>query len=536
MSPRGANSEPGADAAEALGTYVVGAVNDHIVPWASSYRATGLLGGDVKYVLSNGGHIAGIVNPPSARAWYQAIDGDAASPGGQARRAAADGQPALPGDRGCAGQLRAWLSRKPRNRLLDMAAMSLRLDNDHLATPEMDRLRARAEDLSIAGDWAGLHALRPELEKDAECWPDLWGPLCAIAAQKQGDPAAVDLLARLADGGFCQPELFEGELEAAFAADPRWPQIMDRMALNVPARPLELTEWPVLTPAAPLGLLDLPGRAGELRALVPAPVAGAWPTAQNTLKWVSHRWKHANAHMEIDDTVECLRRVDEGQRFACVEYSLVLSQALNAIGIPARRLWLRQEHYQVGLGRGHVVSEAWIDDLNRWIVLDGQNGLYWIGADGSPLGAVGLQEAVRAGASCPSFVTFRDDFEERSAPGWFSYFAHVSSNAGTWPAGPFGLVFQRDRLVTSHRLEHDPGVLYPDLSQVGIETALDGGRPALRLSTAHPYATGFAVDGAELDGDLLVLDTSAGGHEHQVAARTGYGILAGRPLRYRVAG
>ena len=50
--------------------YVVGAVNDHIVPWETSYKAVHLLGGDVRYVLSSGGHIAGIVNPPGPKAWY----------------------------------------------------------------------------------------------------------------------------------------------------------------------------------------------------------------------------------------------------------------------------------------------------------------------------------------------------------------------------------------------------------------------------------------------------------------------------------
>jgi polyhydroxyalkanoate synthase subunit PhaC len=53
-------------------TYIVGAINDHIVPWPSSYKATGLLGGTVRYVLSSGGHIAGIVNPPGPKAWYEA--------------------------------------------------------------------------------------------------------------------------------------------------------------------------------------------------------------------------------------------------------------------------------------------------------------------------------------------------------------------------------------------------------------------------------------------------------------------------------
>jgi polyhydroxyalkanoate synthase subunit PhaC len=51
--------------------YIVGAEEDHIVPWTSSYRTTQLLGSDSRFVLSSGGHVAGIVNPPSpkARMW-----------------------------------------------------------------------------------------------------------------------------------------------------------------------------------------------------------------------------------------------------------------------------------------------------------------------------------------------------------------------------------------------------------------------------------------------------------------------------------
>ncbi len=58
--------------------YVVGAVNDHIVPWHASYRATRLLGGDIRYVLSSGGHVAGIVNPPGPKAWYETADSNPA--------------------------------------------------------------------------------------------------------------------------------------------------------------------------------------------------------------------------------------------------------------------------------------------------------------------------------------------------------------------------------------------------------------------------------------------------------------------------
>jgi polyhydroxyalkanoate synthase len=60
--------------------YVVSAINDHIVPWRSAYETRRLLGGDVRFVLSNGGHIAGIVNPPGPKPWYLTDGADSASP------------------------------------------------------------------------------------------------------------------------------------------------------------------------------------------------------------------------------------------------------------------------------------------------------------------------------------------------------------------------------------------------------------------------------------------------------------------------
>jgi polyhydroxyalkanoate synthase len=61
-------------------TYVVSAINDHIVPWESAYKSVGLLSGPVRFVLSSGGHIAGIVNPPGPKAWYQTKDSDTVVP------------------------------------------------------------------------------------------------------------------------------------------------------------------------------------------------------------------------------------------------------------------------------------------------------------------------------------------------------------------------------------------------------------------------------------------------------------------------
>ena len=65
-------------------TYVVGTINDHIVPWHGSYKTIGLMGGHVRYVLSSGGHIAGIVNPPGPKAWYEVADDAQGTPAADA--------------------------------------------------------------------------------------------------------------------------------------------------------------------------------------------------------------------------------------------------------------------------------------------------------------------------------------------------------------------------------------------------------------------------------------------------------------------
>lgn len=60
--------------------YIVAAINDHIVPWQSSYQTIRYVNSPVRFVLSSGGHIAGIVNPPGPKAWYMAAEGVHSTP------------------------------------------------------------------------------------------------------------------------------------------------------------------------------------------------------------------------------------------------------------------------------------------------------------------------------------------------------------------------------------------------------------------------------------------------------------------------
>jgi poly(3-hydroxyalkanoate) synthetase len=47
--------------------YILSTREDHIAPWRSTYSATRLYRGPIRFVLAMSGHIAGVVNPPSAK-------------------------------------------------------------------------------------------------------------------------------------------------------------------------------------------------------------------------------------------------------------------------------------------------------------------------------------------------------------------------------------------------------------------------------------------------------------------------------------
>jgi len=51
-------------------TFILATKEDHIAPWKSSYAATQLYKGPVKFCLAGSGHIAGVVNPPEAKKYF----------------------------------------------------------------------------------------------------------------------------------------------------------------------------------------------------------------------------------------------------------------------------------------------------------------------------------------------------------------------------------------------------------------------------------------------------------------------------------
>jgi len=57
--------------------YLQAAKDDHIAPYPSVFKSTGLYGGDVRFVLAGSGHIAGVINPPAANKYQHWINEEA---------------------------------------------------------------------------------------------------------------------------------------------------------------------------------------------------------------------------------------------------------------------------------------------------------------------------------------------------------------------------------------------------------------------------------------------------------------------------
>jgi hypothetical protein len=395
-----------------------------------------------------------------------------------------------------------------------------------------DELRSLATDHVRAHRWTKLLDLQPSLERDTEYWTSIWGPACAVAAYHEGRPGAGELLESVIDAGFHDLNPVADLFADSFATEPDWPGLRARMEANTPAPPIEVTAWPCATPIGALGLdrLDASGEA-LLSSRLPAPGGSAQQTALATLAWVTSRWRHSSVnHAPVRDANAVLDLVQAGQRFACREYTIVLTQALNAIGIPARHLALFRDDYHTGMGTGHAVTEAWLDDLGRWVVLDGQNGATWQDTAGDLLGVVELQQMLTQSQQ-PAFVGSGPNFDASTATEWMSYFRYCSAGGAAWRPDSFVPVTEGRAVLEARPLLKNAASAHPDLAEISTSIVDHEGRPAVLFGTGHPYALGFSVIHDAGDSRSIAIDEhipfdgDPGEHTWRVATRTRYGTL-----------
>ncbi|HZL12312.1 MAG TPA: transglutaminase-like domain-containing protein [Prolixibacteraceae bacterium] len=113
------------------------------------------------------------------------------------------------------------------------------------------------------------------------------------------------------------------------------------------------------------------------------------------LHWVHKQWKHNGSNEpKKSDAISILEEVKAGKNFRCVEYGIVTTACLNSIGLKARTLGLRTSDVETRpSGAGHVLLEVYLDDLQKWALLDGQwDAMPFLNQ--VPLNAVEFQKAI----------------------------------------------------------------------------------------------------------------------------------------------
>lgn len=117
---------------------------------------------------------------------------------------------------------------------------------------------------------------------------------------------------------------------------------------------------------------------------------------QKLCQWVHGRTSHDGWNEELPkDALGLLRASEKGGQWRCVEFGVVVTECLNAVGIPARVVSGQAKHAETILaGAGHVFAEAWLEDQQRWVFVDAQIGLVAVDTDGTPLNSVEFRNAL----------------------------------------------------------------------------------------------------------------------------------------------
>jgi hypothetical protein len=122
----------------------------------------------------------------------------------------------------------------------------------------------------------------------------------------------------------------------------------------------------------------------------------AYWTARTLSYFVHGLWDHGDAveATEQSDPISILKDAEQGKAVRCIEYARVLTGCLVAVGVTARIIGLKQKNVEtMRCGAGHVVTEAYLPSLNKWILVDPQFDAIPI-VEGYPLNAVELQRSL----------------------------------------------------------------------------------------------------------------------------------------------
>lgn len=140
------------------------------------------------------------------------------------------------------------------------------------------------------------------------------------------------------------------------------------------------------------------------------------------LNWANQQWEHNGSNTPSrSDALTILKEASNGNKFRCVEYGIVSAAALNSINIPARVLGLKTSDVErVKRGAGHVVAEAYLNDLQKWVFIDGQHNVIPV-LNGMPLNAIEFQNAIIQHRNELDLINRRGNLADESKEAYLSW-------------------------------------------------------------------------------------------------------------------
>ena len=179
------------------------------------------------------------------------------------------------------------------------------------------------------------------------------------------------------------------------------------------------------------------------------------------LNWVHNQWEHnGNNEPQKKDAISILEEVSEGKKFRCVEYGIVASACLNAVGLKTRTLGLKTKDVETReSGAGHVLSEVFLNDLKKWILIDGQWDAMPVLND-IPLNAVEFQKAILENYEELEIRT-SSDLSKRNYIDWiypYLYYLDISFDNREGTGIEFNKINEKNRLMLVPLGEKSPKV------------------------------------------------------------------------------
>jgi hypothetical protein len=414
--------------------------------------------------------------------------------------------------------------------LLVMASSSpaARAEDAFAPNSRFETLRNQVDDAKKAKDYETAVRLSRELltvAPDARVRSYFAYDLACLEALRKRPKEALAALADAIVGGYAewQNAVDDQELRTLRGL-PEWKPLVAKMkAQAVRLRVFDVTRWdnPDLGWAS-LHRFDEPNHA-KLKQLrdqynLGAVIAGKKSELDKQIAlmaWVHGRWSHDGWNDPThDDALTILKEAAEGKHFRCVQYSVTLAQVLQAMGFPARRIGLRRDGVSFGVGKGHVVSEVWNNELGKWILLDGQNDATWQDGD-TVLDATEVRERYLGGRAdrlrmvhhgSPWMGKWEPEVQRRA---WIVYFHHLSFNLNND-------VYSRDRNrdVQLLRAGESHELLFQGDPQTGAGQVQDRAQIYPRLNLVHVDLGSSGKPGSISNVLTTTFTNSAPGFDH----------------------